>query len=161
MSSTSEIKDSGERTLFSTGAVRDCQKGKGRFDWVPLDVLGQVLDDRVIGELYYFQTTGHTEHLFHALDIFFSMYPGGKYAAALGVAKHYEAGCEKYGLDNWKKGLPISRYIDSACRHYCKYRAGWTDEPHDNAFIWNIMGAIWTKQNIKEQDASTEEVHIC
>jgi len=30
-----EVKDSGERRLFETGAVRDIQKGKGRFDLLP------------------------------------------------------------------------------------------------------------------------------
>jgi len=29
------IKDSGERTEFTTGAVRDLRKGKGRFDLLP------------------------------------------------------------------------------------------------------------------------------
>jgi len=33
------IKDSGERTEFSTGAVRDLQNGKGRFDLVPMQTL--------------------------------------------------------------------------------------------------------------------------
>lgn len=30
-----EIKDSGERTVFPTGAVRDMHDGKGRFDLLP------------------------------------------------------------------------------------------------------------------------------
>ena len=29
------IKDSGERTQFSTGAVRDMHEGKGRMDLLP------------------------------------------------------------------------------------------------------------------------------
>lgn len=33
------IKDSGERTKFETGAVRDMHEGKGRFDLVPMCVL--------------------------------------------------------------------------------------------------------------------------
>ena len=33
------IKDSGERTEFSTGAVRDLHEGKGRFDLLPMCVL--------------------------------------------------------------------------------------------------------------------------
>ena len=31
-----EIKDSGERTEYSTGAVRDRRSGKGRYDLLPL-----------------------------------------------------------------------------------------------------------------------------
>ena len=34
-----EIKDSGSRTVFKTGANRDLQTGKGRFDLVPMEVL--------------------------------------------------------------------------------------------------------------------------
>ena len=33
------IKDSGERTKFKTGAVRDMHEGKGRFDLLPMCVL--------------------------------------------------------------------------------------------------------------------------
>lgn len=34
-----ELKDSGARSEFSTGSVRDLQEGKGRFDLVPLEGL--------------------------------------------------------------------------------------------------------------------------
>ena len=34
-----EIKDSGERTQFETGAVRDMHEGKGRCDLLPMCVL--------------------------------------------------------------------------------------------------------------------------
>lgn len=33
------IKDSGERTKFGTGAVRDMHAGKGRMDLLPLSAL--------------------------------------------------------------------------------------------------------------------------
>lgn len=33
------IKDSGNRRKFATGAVRDIQEGKGRFDLLPMCVL--------------------------------------------------------------------------------------------------------------------------
>ena len=31
------IKDSGDRTEFESGAVRDCAEGKGRCDLVPIE----------------------------------------------------------------------------------------------------------------------------
>jgi len=34
-----EIKDSGTRTEFDTGAVRDAETGKGRFDLIPYEAL--------------------------------------------------------------------------------------------------------------------------
>lgn len=33
------IKDSGDRTLFETGAMRDMGKGKGRYDLIPWDAI--------------------------------------------------------------------------------------------------------------------------
>lgn len=38
------IKDSGDRTEFETGAVRDMHEGKGRCDLLPLDVIGELFD---------------------------------------------------------------------------------------------------------------------
>ena len=38
----SEIKDSGNRREFSTGAVRDMAEGKGRCDLLPLDVIADL-----------------------------------------------------------------------------------------------------------------------
>ena len=36
------IKDSGERTEFQTGAVRDMHTGKGRFDLLPWAAIGEI-----------------------------------------------------------------------------------------------------------------------
>lgn len=38
----SELKDSGDRRTFGTGAVRDVTGGKGRFDLVPLDAVWEL-----------------------------------------------------------------------------------------------------------------------
>ena len=64
--------------------------------------------------------------------------------AFLEVAKHFEEGAKKYGEDNWQKGIPTHCYIDSAVRHYLKWLRGDNDEPHDRAFVWNILCCIWT-----------------
>lgn len=37
-----EIKDSGDRTQFNTGAVRDMHEGKGRLDLLPLTAILEV-----------------------------------------------------------------------------------------------------------------------
>ncbi len=68
----------------------------------------------------------------------------------LDVSKHYEAGAAKYGDRNWECGIPVHCYIDSGVRHYLKWRRGDTDEPHDRAFLFNILGAIWTHINKPE-----------
>ena len=70
------------------------------------------------------------------------------YSAILDLAKHFEAGASKYGDNNWRKGIPINVFIDSAIRHFCKFMRGDTDEPHDIAFMWNVICCIWTINNL-------------
>ena len=41
-------------------------------------------------------------------------------------------------------------YIDSGVRHYLKYLREDNDEPHNRAFVWNMLGAIWTIENKPE-----------
>ena len=148
---TGAIKDSGERQQFETGAVRDIQKGKGRCDLMPLRVVAKVFnhfrdhlkeDGGVMNCIAAFQETGKTVHLLNALDEF-DGFDGSWSTMFLEVAKHFEEGAEKYGENNWQKGLPPHCYINSAVRHYLKWRRGDKDEPHDRAFVWNLMCCIW------------------
>lgn len=101
------IKDSGQRSEFSTGAHRDCQEGKGRMDLLP-------------------------------------------FRALIELAKVYEEGAKKYDDNNWRKGIPLSRYVDSATRHLAKWMIGWRDEPHLAQAAWNIMCLIETQEMIAE-----------
>lgn len=149
-SSSPSIKDSGERRQFDTGAVRDIQKGKGRCDLMPLDVIAEYYQREfpgdptgmIFAEINSFTKTGVIDHLYEVLskrephDCASHMF--------LEVSKHFEEGAEKYGENNWQKGLPVNCYINSAVRHYLKWLRNDEDEPHDRAFCWNIMCAIWT-----------------
>lgn len=58
------------------------------------------------------------------------------------LAKWYELGSKKYADRNWEKGMPFSRYIDSAKRHIDKFVMGMTDEDHLAAAAWNILAII-------------------
>lgn len=153
------ILDSGNRTEFETGAVRDIQEGKGRCDLMPLDVVAAIYTaffpeepemGIIFGHIAAFQESGDVSNLYWALDNFerYKSYAD----MLLEVAKHFEEGCKKYGENNWKKGIPVKRYIDSAVRHYLKFLRGDKDEPHDRAFCWNIMCAIWTCKHKPELD---------
>ena len=139
------IKDSGKRREFSSGAVRDIQEGKGRCDLMPLESVYMLLNgDYVIYRLGCFKDDGDTDHLIKALRRFaIRVYGGSCETMLLEVAKHFEDGAVKYGENNWQKGLPVSCYLDSAIRHYLKWRRGDKDEPHDRAFVWNLMCCIW------------------
>lgn len=143
------IKDSGSRREFSSGAVRDIQEGKGRCDLMPIRVVANLLDDLtggdyILTEIARFTNTRNTRNLYRALIGFAAIaYDGAIETMVLETAKHFEQGAKKYGENNWQKGLPVNCYIDSAIRHYLKYRRGDKDEPHDRAFVWNIMCCIW------------------
>lgn len=84
----------------------------------------------------------HPDNFNYALCVS-NVYPDA-FTMLLEVAKHFEEGCKKYGENNWQKGIPTHCYIDSAVRHYLKYLRGDKNEPHDRAFCWNILCAIWT-----------------
>lgn len=101
LTTKTEIKDSGERSIFTSGAQRDLQSGKGRFDLIP---------DAALWEL----------------------------------AKHYERGALKYSDRNWEKGMPMSRFIDSASRHLAEFKMGLVDEPHLVSALWNLICALET-----------------
>lgn len=144
------IKDSGNRTEFASGAVRDMREGKGRCDLMPLDVVADILRDPIIDEIAKFQEDGKdVTHLYKALlNVPQSEVFPDVHTMFLEVAKHFEAGCKKYGEDNWRKGIPAKCYIDSAVRHYLKFLRGDKDEPHDRAFVWNILCCVWTVKHL-------------
>ena len=168
------IKDSGNRTKFETGAVRDIQQGKGRFDLMPLDAVENLLwtyehgnytasgmFSDVIAYIDKFQKDGPTDGLFRAVCCYARATRKDIFALMLDVARHFENGALKYGEHNWEKGIPISRYIDSALRHLMKDLAGETDEDHAAAFVWNCMCAAWTMEHLPEMDDYTLARKTC
>ena len=71
----SEIKDSGNRTEFSTGAVRDVQEDKGRFDLAPLGVIARLYSSEpniILNRINDFMESGDTEYLLDAVNRFVS-----------------------------------------------------------------------------------------
>lgn len=152
-----ELKDSGKRRKFDSGAVRDIQEGKGRCDLLPLDIIGENFGDSVLKLIGDYVYNGKTELLAQAVEIFsVHLYKdeGNKGVRLSNVfletAKHYEDGCNKYGDRNWEKGIDLHCYIDSGVRHYLKFMRGDKDEPHDRAFVWNMLGAMWTQKHHPE-----------
>ena len=145
------IQDSGERRIFVAGAVRDMQSGKGRCDLMPIEELALCCDDHMICLFAEFVRNGSVSSLINIVKEFCHEHWGSIWTGMLEVSKHYEEGAEKYGEHNWEKGIPAHSYIDSALRHYFKYKRGDDDEPHDRAFVWNILGLMWTIRNKEEQ----------
>lgn len=151
MAEETKLQDSGARREFPTGAVRDIAEGKGRCDLLPLKVLTWLTDQ--YGELEYIDTyvrKGHVEELICAVADFGQKHFGNLETALLETSKQFEAGAAKYSDRNWERGIDLHCFIDSAVRHYLKFKRGDTDEPHDRAFLWNLLCAIWTHENRPE-----------
>ena len=145
------IKDSGARRKFDTGAVRDIAEGKGRCDLLPLDVVSNTVDSMVLNHINDYVRCGDVLSLYDAIIGFSEQEMNWDiYTAMIEASKHYEVGAKKYDERNWEKGMPVHCFIDSGVRHYLKWRRGDTDEPHDRAFLFNILGAIWTHTNKPE-----------
>ena len=149
--SQTTILDSGERTEFNSGAVRDIQKGKGRCDLLPLGTIMQKWSNLTMRHISDFMSDRNVAHLWDAYHRFiFNELNIKMEEVLLELSIHFEEGAEKYGERNWEKGLPVDCYINSAIRHYLKWLRGDTDERHDRAVLWNLICCIWTIENIKE-----------
>lgn len=154
----SELMDSGNRRKFDSGAVRDMADGKGRCDLIPLNVVasisasyGYVDFTYIIEDIYNYMYSGNTKYIISATKLFIeNVMKSDFYTSMLEVSKHYEDGCRKYGERNWEKGIPSHSYVDSGIRHLLKYCRGDKDEPHDRAFIWNMLAILWTDENKKD-----------
>lgn len=72
------------------------------------------------------------------------------------LARHYEAGSIKYSDRNWEKGMEFGVYIDAAKRHLEKYVAGWNDEDHLAAAIWNLAALMFQEEKNPELDNMPE-----
>ena len=151
----SEIKDSGNRTEFSSGAVRDIQADKGRCDLMPLGVVAGLMEndaqERVVLEIHKFMRRGDDLPIYEAIACFIMEIENKTMAAfMLELSMHYKQGAEKYGERNWEKGIPLHSFIDSGVRHFLKHIDGQKDERHDLAFVWNMLGAVWTMEHKPE-----------
>lgn len=150
-----DIKDSGNRRSFESGAVRDIAEGKGRCDLLPLLEVASLFDeapDSVLFRLYRFVSTKDSRAIYAAIHLFLDKRGWTVSDAILEVSKQYEGGATKYGEHNWEKGIPLHCYLDSGIRHYLKWVRGDDDEPHDRAFLWNMLGLLWTFQRMPELD---------
>lgn len=158
-------KDSGGRRETETGSKRDSRVGKGRFDLIPWDILEALWLHRCVNFEHPFRHMNwNNAEGFNPSNLFWSLAmlllkeadPSSEERskeaifsyALIRIAGLYERGAVKYGDDNWKKGQPPSWYEDSCKRHVCLYLSGHRDEDHGAAAMWNIVGYLWTKDNV-------------
>lgn len=146
------LKDSGARTEFESGAVRDIQVGKGRCDLLPLDVVGEMIEAKELTFIEKFKETKDVQYIYSAISAFADRENVDMFTLMIEVSKHFESGAIKYGDNNWKKGMGLHYYISSAGRHFLKHLRGDTDEPHNRAFVWNLLCGVWTLKHKPELD---------
>ena len=77
------------------------------------------------------------------------------------LAVHYEEGAKLHGENNWKKGMPLARFLDSAFRHILDCIEGKEDEDHVAAVLWNMCGFIWTQDAIRRGKLPKELDDLC
>ena len=162
-----EIKDSGARREFASGAVRDIQEGKGRCDLLPLDIVGEFFEKnnpeidnkkaekyivvgRILQDIDIAIREGKMDLIRFCIKDFAKLNNWTISTMFMEVSKHYEEGAKKYAERNWEKGINCHCYVDSGVRHLFKWLDGWDDEPHDRAFIWNMLGLLWTAKHKAE-----------
>jgi len=72
------------------------------------------------------------------------------------LAIHFQKGAEKYKERNWEKGMPASRFFDSAVRHVFEFLDGLEDENHLISAIWNLCCLYETLWRIQIEKLPTE-----
>ena len=77
-------------------------------------------------------------------------------SALRAIACRFEDGASKYGRDNWRKGIPTSRYIDGIYRHLWGFMEGEISEDHLSAVLWNAACLYETIEMIKNKDLPEE-----
>lgn len=150
-----ELLDSGERREFEGGAVRDIAEGKGRCDLLPLAIVSHVIFDdnrAVLHNIDLFMNTKNPRYICEAIRTFCTFRSWDVVTGILESSIQYEDGARKYSDRNWERGIPLHCFIDSGVRHYLKWLRGDQDEPHDRAFIWNMLGLLWTYYNRPDLD---------
>lgn len=158
-----EIKDSGNRRTFSGGGVRDMAEGKGACHLLPLDIIAEIFayerqnkgiylnTNEVFDCLSEYQEKGYTTCIYPVIVSFAYEVFGNMETAILELAIHYEMGAKKYKPNNWKLIGETNTFLDSAVRHYLKFLRGDNDEPHNRAFLWNLVGLLWTEEHCEKE----------
>lgn len=133
--------DSGHREEYATGARRDSGGDK------PIPLVGtnptwvQVIYPGFIFDRSLPLNTG-----FEKLEGITSLTPS---LALNRLEALFQRGAEKYGTDNWQKGIPLQRYYESLARHLVEAWAGDTSEDHLAAILWNASAIMVTEYRIQ------------
>ena len=156
-----DIKFSEETKEFATGAHRGGGE-KYPTEYLPFVEAMEVLKasktlskysreeacDKISQNIENFKKTGDPALIAEAGAIFAQINYKSMFECLGKTALHFKQGADKYGMNNWQLGMPLLDYIGSLSRHFIKFVEGWDDEPHDTAFMWNVLTIMWTTVNL-------------
>ena len=139
--------DSGHRQQFQTGAQRDEQTDKPRFDLIPLDALDILQRWEGGAPFEVDQSNPPITGWCDPRDVRIDLIP----ALALNrLGGLYHRGAVKYGDNNYQKGIPLARIYASLFRHLIAWKAGDTSEDHLAAIAWNAIALMFTENAVAE-----------
>ncbi len=155
VSSNSELwgpAPAGDKEQFATGAQRDTQTGKLRYDLIPAVAILRTSDQAYFGWMERFPdpteildrvlhwARGDTNQDWLALAALATQRcMDGAHEALTRLAVHYAKGAVKYGENNWQKGMPFSRMYASMLRHIMAELAGEDSEDHLAAALFGLF----------------------
>lgn len=123
------VKDSGERQEFETGARRDVDTDKPKYEMIPIKFLKQIA----------LKLRDYPEARLDLVPIL----------PLLRLATLYSRGAKKYGENNFEKGMPFSRTFGSLLRHVYQYMEGERDEDHLSAIAWGAFALMFYEEQMR------------
>lgn len=146
------LPDSGKRAHYSTGSVRDSDEGKPRPSLLPAELILAYCDDtepwRDYGRILITRNRSLKDLRNSVCSLMRRKAQSAKFWWC--AAQRFTDGAAKYDDDNWRRGQPISRYIDSLGRHTLQRMMGDTSEDHYSAECWNLIALDWTVLSINQ-----------
>lgn len=151
-------KDNKQHEQFGTGAKRDTQQGKPRFDLIPVEIL-DLLQQSYGG--YPLEIDNTQERFTGWIDEEETRPDLIPDIAINRLAGLMYRGAQKYAPRNWEAGMPISRVYASLYRHLIQWVAGDTSEDHMSAVLWNAAVIITYENDVAEGrlPESIEDMH--
>jgi len=145
-----ELKDSGDRRKFETGAVRDRAVGKGLPALISAPLMQNYIQNKLsnddehkaLAAIYGILISGEW---YQAISVFHQLVNIEDFVEAIRrLSLQLEKGAIKYSERNWEKGIPLEEYCNSAIRHILALIDGQDDEDHYAAALFNVMALYHT-----------------